>query len=198
MINCDYTDNTIHTFHGELDSQCENINYVGVEQENTLERALQCRPISNQWVQFFVPKIIDIPPQKPDMEGIVSVNSSIEIISQRVVKTPEVTGYTRTDGVFIPGDEIPNAECMHLTGKKLIIEGIIHQKVIYTALLPDQALHSASFRIPFSVFIIINGDEPLTQDFVLYPYLEDVFACRLSERSIFSNNTLFIKVTPVC
>lgn len=198
MMNCDYTNTTNCGFHEEIDSQCSSINYVGSAPAGTLERALQCRPASDQWVQFFVPKILDIPPQKPDMEGIVSVSSAVEILSQRVVNTPTVTGYTRPDGIFVPGQDIPNAECTHLTGKKLIIEGVIHQKVIYTALVADQALHSASFEIPFSTFIIVSGDEPLSQDFVVYPYLEDVFACQLSERSVFSNNTLFIKTIAVC
>lgn len=198
MMNCDYTNSTSCGFHDEIDGQCDNINYVGSVPDGTLKRALQCRPTSNQWVQFFVPKILDIPPQKPDMEGIVSVSSAVEIISSRVVNTPSVTGYTRFDGVVVLGENIPNAECTHLTGKKLIIEGVIRQKVIYTALVPDQALHSASFAIPFSTFIIVGGDEPLSQDFMIYPYLEDVFACRLSQRSVFSNNTLFIKAIPVC
>lgn len=197
-MNCDYTNSTVHTFHNEISEQCDNINYVGVSQESALERALRCTPSSDQWVQFFVPKILDIPEQKPDMEGIVSVNSSVKIISKRVVNTPVVTGYTRADGVFVPGEDIPNGECTHLTGKKLIIEGVILQKVIYTAAVADQALHSASYTIPFSVFIIADSDVPLSQDYTVYPYLEDVFVCRLSDRSMFSNNTLFIKAVAVC
>lgn len=198
MMNCDYTNRTVYSFHDEIEQQGDTISYAGVSKRHSLENALQCHPVSNQWVQFFVPKILDIPARKPDIEGIVSVNSCIEIISKRVVNTPMVTGYTRADGVYVPGEEIPNGECTHLTGKKLIIEGVIHQKVIYTAMVADQSLHSASFMIPFSTFIIVEKDKPLTQDFTVYPYLEDVFVCRLSERSIFSNNTLFIKAIPVC
>lgn len=198
MMNCDYANRTTYGFHQEIDGQCDNISYVGEATESVLTRALRCRPVSNQWVQFYVSKILDIPDQKPDIEGIVSVNSCVELISQRVVNTPVVTGYTQSNGVFVPGEDIPNAEGTYLTGKKLIIEGLIRQKVIYTALVADQSLHSASFVIPFSTFIIVGADEALSQDFILYPYLEDVFACRLSERSVFSNNTLFIKAVPVC
>lgn len=198
MLNCDYSNNTEYTFNKEICDICDNINYVGVFPENNLENALQCNPISDKWVQLFVPKIVDVPSQKPDMEGIVSVNSCVEIISQRVVKTPEVTGYTNGSGVFIPGEDIPNAECTKLTGKKLIIEGIIKQTVIYTALVLNQALHSASFTIPFSVFIILEKDTALNREYQLYPYLEHVFECMLSERSIFSNATIFIKAIPVC
>lgn len=198
MMNCDYTNTTAYGFHQEICGQCDNISYVGEAAESILTRALQCRPASDQWVQFYVPKILDIPGQKPDVEGIVSVSSGVELISQRVVNTPVVTGYTQMNGVFVPGEDIPNAEGTYLTGKKLIIEGVIRQKIIYTALVADQSLHSASFAIPFSTFIIVEADEPLSQNFILYPYLEDVFACRLSERSVFSNNTLFIKAVPVC
>lgn len=198
MLNCDYTNNTIYKFDNECDDTSNNINIVGAYPENNIERLLKCNQDSNEWVQFFIPEIIDIPSQKPDMEGIVGVNSCIEIISQRVIKTPEVTGYTNTDGVFIPGNYILNSECTKLTGRKLIIEGFLKQKVIYTALVADQSLHSASFCIPFSVFVIVEKDTPLSQSFRVYPYIEDVFACKLSERSVFKNTTIFIKVSAVC
>jgi hypothetical protein len=189
---------TVCNFQTELDSQWEGISYVGTTPARTLARALQCRPTSNQWVQLYVSSMLDIPTQKPDMEGIVSVSSCVELLSQRVVNTPQVTGYTGTDGVYHAGAEIPNAEGTHLTGKKLVIEGIIRQKVIYTALVDDQSLHSATFSIPFSTFVIVEGEEPLSQKFLLYPYLEDVFVCQTDRRSLFSNNTLFIKAVPAC
>ena len=79
------------------------------------------------------------------MEGIVEVHSCVEIISQRVIKTPVVIGYTDTAGNFISGENIPNAERTNLTGRKLIIEGLLKQKVIYTADDDKQSLHSANF-----------------------------------------------------
>lgn len=148
--------------------------------------------LDNKWVQFYVPEVIDIPTQKPDIEDIVSVTSCIEIISQRVIKTPVVTGYTNSTGTTIPGSTITNAEGTKLTGRKLIVTGILHQKVIYTALVPDQSLHSASYSIPFSVYIIVDANTPLSQRFRVSSYIEDIWAIRLSERSIFKNTTIFI------
>ena len=58
--------------------------------------------------------------------------------------------------------------------------------------------HSATFLIPFSTFILVEGDRALTEEFRVYPYLEDVYTKMLSERTIFSNNTLFIKATAAC
>jgi hypothetical protein len=199
MLNSDYTKNTIYDFKSSCCRDLESMNIVGVAPRNRLERALSINAVdSNKWVQFFVPEIVDIPVQKPDIEGIVEVSSCIEIISQRVVRTPTVIGFTDASGVFIPGTEIDNAECTNLTGRKLIIEGILKQKVVYTALVPDQALHSASFIAPFSAFIIVEADTPLTRIYRISALIEDIFACRLSDRSIFKNTTIFINASQVC
>jgi hypothetical protein len=199
MFHCDYTSNTKFQFATECQDQCNSINLVGIYPQDKIEKALACNDLnSNEWVQFYIPEIVDIPTQKPDMEGIVSVSSCIEIMSQKVIKTPQVTGYTTATGTFIPGEDISNAECTNLTGRKLIIEGLIKQKIVYTALEPSQSLHSASFCIPFSVFIIIAKDTPLNQCFKLNSYIEDVFVCQLSERSVFKNTTIFIKATSIC
>lgn len=198
MLNYELTNTTEYTFVDPLCNICDNVNYIGITPSKTLESALKCPPVSDTWVQLFVPQIVDVPECKPPMEGIVSVSTQVNIISKRVIATPVVTGYTNPQGVAIPGSEIPNAECTLLTGRKLIIEGVIFQKIVYTALQTDQALHSATFSIPFSTFILIDPDTPLTQDYKLYVYLEDAFACMLSECSIFSNTTMFIKTAPVC
>lgn len=198
MSACHYTNSTLYAFHNELNEVCDNTNYVGVAEPDEIENALTCMPLTDKWVQFFVSKIVDIPSMKPSAEGIVSVNSCVEIISQRVIKTPTVTGYTNSAGVLIPGITIGNAECSLLTGRKLIIEGTITQKIIYTALLEEQPLHSATFIYPFSTFIILDPDTPLSMEFRIYPYLEDVFVGKLSDRSFFTNNTLFIKAASIC
>ena len=78
------------------------------------------------------------------------------------------------------------------------IEGFLKQKVIYTAADDEQSLHSANFEIPFSTFIIIEKDTPLSQQFRITPYIEDIFVSRLSERSVFKNTTIFIKASKVC
>lgn len=203
MLNCDYTVNTVHEFFNNCCEVSDHISVIGKYPQDKLDSVLRCNTngttiTSDQWVQFFVPEIVDIPPQKPDIESVSSVHSCIEIISQRVIKTPTVTGYTNSLGVVIPGEDIPNAECTKLTGRKLIIEGLLKQKVVYTAKVESQAIHSASYSIPFSVFIIIDKDTQVTQPFKIYPYIEDIFTCKLSERSVFKNTTVFIKASKIC
>lgn len=176
----------------------ESINIVGVYPSNKIENVLNCYGNGDMWVEFFIPEIVEIPSQKPDIETISEVHSCIEIISQRVIKTPTVAGYTPTNGNFISGEEIPSSECTHLTGRKLVIEGLLKQKIIYTAAVDEQSLHSASFAIPFSAFIIVPADTPLSQKFRITPYIEDIFAYSMSERNVFKNTTIFIKADKMC
>lgn len=49
---------------------------------------------------------------------------------------------------------ISNAEGTCLSGRKLIIEGDINQKIVYTGLVREQSVHSAHYTMPFSAFII--------------------------------------------
>lgn len=113
---------------------------------------------------------------------------------------------------------IPNEEGTLLTGRKLIVEGTISQKVVYTALLPTQPVHSAHYSIPFSAYIIAYAkfkDMPydienncfaytagqpivvdLNEEFSVTPYIEDIFAYALDPRTIFKNVTLFLKAQP--
>ena len=198
MLNCDYTGNTSYKFYYKCIIESEDMNIVGEYPDNKIEKVLTCFTDTDKWTEFYLPEIVDIPIVKPDIEGIVEIHSQIEIISQRVIKTPVVNGYAGSNGVYIQGENIPNSECTNLTGRKLIIEGLLKQKIIYTAAVDEQSIHSASFVIPFSTFIIIEKDTPLSQKFRITPYVEDIFAYRLSERSVFKNTTIFIKASRIC
>lgn len=216
MLNCDYTTSTKYKFYNSCCEQEDHINLVGIYDESKIEKALSNFTDADKWTEFFIPEIVDIPDQKPDVESVTSVHSSVEIISQRVIKTPMVISKkSSTVNDFCTstncnqsavcgcsssnnGDTIGNGECTNLTGRKLIIEGMLKQKIVYTAAVEEQSMHSAHFCIPFSVFIIIESDTPLSQKFRITPYIEDIFTCRLSERSIFKNTTIFIKASKIC
>lgn len=142
------------------------------------------------WTQFYIPEILEIPEQKPDIEQVVSVYAAVKIISQKVVKTP----------VFInPSTGLPetiqNQEGTIITGRKLVIEGFLTEKIIYTADVEEQSIHSAHFNVPFSVFIILPVDSLLSDKFKIEPCIEDIFICRTTKRNVFKNTTIFIKAT---
>lgn len=198
MLNRDYTGCTTYNFYNKCCINDEHVNTMGAYPANKMSSVLTSPVATNMWTEFFLPEIVDIPDVKPNMEGIIEVRSCIEILSQRVVKTPSVIGYEADDGTFIPGNTIGNNECTNLTGRKLVIEGLLTQKVIYTAEVAEQSVHSAHFSIPFSTFIIIEPNTPLSQRYRVTPYIEDIYVCRLSERSVFKNTTIFIKASKIC
>ena len=198
MLNRDYTASTTYNFYNKCCINDEYVNTIGAYPANKMSSVLTNPVPTNMWTEFFLPEVVDIPDVKPNMEGIIEVRSCIEILSQRVVKTPIVRGYEGPNGTQILGNTIGNNECTNLTGRKLVIEGLLTQKVIYTAEVAEQSVHSAHFSIPFSTFIIIEPNTPLSQRFKVTPYIEDIYVCRLSERSIFKNTTIFIKASKVC
>ena len=74
---------------------------------------------------------------------------------------------------------IGNAEGTCLTGRKLIIEGTLKQKVVYTAELSEQSVHSAHFEVPFIAFIIPYASfEGLTAPRKLKVYDEKMRNCK--------------------
>ncbi len=137
-----------------------------------------------------VPEVLCIPPQKPDIEQLISISSQAEIISQRVVITP-----------IKPRDHYPdrpaqNQEGTMLTGRKLIIEGVLRQKIVYAA-LPDQSVHSVNLDVPFSTFIILAPHDQLTRQFKIDHCIEDIFVTDITPRKIFKNVTLVIRALPL-
>ncbi|GAB6139123.1 DUF3794 domain-containing protein [Halanaerobaculum tunisiense] len=134
------------------------------------------------WTQLSVPEIVFIPEQKPNIEQIAKVAVEVEIISQRVVKTPTSYGY--------------NLGGQKLTGKKLIIEGKIKQKLFYVADVAEQSMHVAHFQKSFSTFIIIPSDMNKHAKFRIDPYIEDVFVKMNDKREVFKNVTLFLHAVP--
>lgn len=91
-----------------------------------------------------------IPCEKPDIESIEEVKVNICIVKCKTIDT--------------------------ILGKKIILNGIIKIKIIYTANNCEQSLHSAHWDIPFCDFILLdnicNCDDLNNLD--LFAGLEDV------------------------
>lgn len=153
------------------------------------------------WKQMHITETLQIPEQKPDIEVINSVEVWVDILRKQVIKTPR--SYTAA------GTPIPNLEGKLLSGRKLIIEGQLCQKVVYTALEPSQPVHSAHFYVPFSSFIVVpeevtfpvSGGGTVTEDsynvsFDVNCCVEDVAVCALDARNILKQVTLMLYAVP--
>lgn len=152
------------------------------------------------WTEISIPEVLVIPPQKPDIETIDKVLIDVKIISKRVVKTPG-SDFVACTPIPTPLPDDENEEGTKLTGRKLIVEGILNQKIVYTADVPQQNVHSAHFNVPFSAFIVIpqciDGVDSLDITFCVQKCVEDVFVKAFNKREIFKNVTLFLRALPL-
>jgi hypothetical protein len=142
--------------------------------------------VYNFWTEIVVDESLILPEQKPDIEQINSVNISVQITRKKVIPTPISNG-TNNEGKIV-------------TGRKLIVEGLLCQSVSYTALVASQSIHTAHFQVPFSAFIVVDAiigtTDALDVNFDVIPCVEDVFIVNFSNREIFKNVNLFLQAIP--
>jgi len=141
---------------------------------------------TNPNTEHIVEETLTIPALKPDAEQINTILIEAMITASRVIITP--------------------------TGLKVIADGELTQKIIYTAAEPTQSVHSAQFTEQFCSFIEIPVTVPpgltvqeylqtlgLTLDTVLTAptkvLIEDVTATLLDPRTIEKCTVLFIWAT---
>lgn len=150
------------------------------------------------WLQMNVPETLIIPDVKPDMEQINSVTISVDFIRKEVVKVP-------VSPVDADGNYISNLEGKKSTGRKLIIEGQLCQKVVYTANEPDQPVHSAHFYVPFSSYIVVpqvitfnsgTTSDSMDVNFQVNACIEDVAVKMVDVRTILKQVTLLLYAVP--
>ena len=132
--------------------------------------------------------------KKPDIERILSVTCNVKTISQRVIKTPVLKMSPYGSTVDVP---IENSEGVMITGRKLVIEGILKQKVIYASSSKTKSLHAASFDTLFCTSIVLPINTLLTTKYKIDAYIEDIFVNKNSSRNILNNVGLFLKASPL-
>lgn len=91
--------------------------------------------------------------------AVAAAVTALLTVVDAVVQTLFSTVNTILDAVTLVGTTtyfalIPNEEGTCLTGRKLIIEGVLRQKVVYTGLVETQSVHSTHNEIPFTAYII--------------------------------------------
>ena len=145
-----------------------------------------------------------------------AINAVLTIVNTALQDIVDLIADLLTDAVYLTLNE--NAEGEILTGRKLVVEGLLQQKVVYTANVAEQSVHSAHFEMPFVGFIVpyasfegltydptINGfyfnpEEPvvpnLCENFSVEACVEDIFVYDLDERTVFKNITLFLYAKP--
>lgn len=146
------------------------------------------------WKQMYIPEQVTVPVLKPDIESINSVDITTKIIRKEVIITPSST--------------TPNLEGKSLSGRKLIVEGVLQQTINYTALDTLQSVHTFHSYIPFSSYIVVPAqidfgtpDSPNIVDslyinFEVNACVEDVSVSLLSPTQILKQVTLLLYAVP--
>lgn len=174
-------------------SQCFNLatDISGLTDPTDITAVIKNAPY---WKQMYLTEKVSVPPQKPDIETINSVNVSVEIIRKEVIITPQSTA--------------PNLEGKSLSGRKLIIEGVLSQVINYTALEPTQPVHTFHAYVPFSSFIVVpetidfgtpsvpDKVDSLNINFEVNACLEDVSVSLHSTREVIKQVTLLLYAVP--
>lgn len=156
------------------------------------------------WKQMYLSESLEVPAEKPDIEQINSVTTTVNILRKDVIVTPRSYITTAQGPVAAP-----NLEGKRLSGRKLIIEGQLCQLIEYTAALPSQPVHSAEFFVPFSSYIVVP-EKIVTMDglqatevdsldvrFDVNACVEDVTVCALDARRILKQVTLLLSAVPL-
>lgn len=151
------------------------INYSGIAIKNDFPK------YPTSFKQFTVEENLEIPSVKPDIEQIVRVSAKVVITDTKIIMTPVSISY----------------EGQKLTGRKLIVEGELIQKIEYVADEPTQAVHAAHFTVPFSTYIVLDVGTCAGQysdgDIVkVVPYIEDIYVQQIDKRTLFKNVVLFL------
>lgn len=132
-----------------------------------------------------------IPIQKPEIEGLISITSDIEIISYKIICT----------------ENKKSIEGQNLSGCKLIIEYKVKDSLVYTAKKITQPVHSAHYESNLkSTFIVIPCEindidtQTLLENCKLKitPYIEDICAMKKCDKVVNRCLTLFIDVVAKC
>lgn len=145
-----------------------------IQSGNVESNQTETQAAPTNFKQISVDENISIPIEKPDAEDILNVIVDVEIIDTNVIKTVKGT----------------SQEGQTLTGYKLIVNGILYQKIEYISDLPEQTVHTAEFEIPFSTFIILPENFVEGTNINVKTYVEDVYVKLLDKRNIFKNVTL--------
>lgn len=171
----------------------EMIEINGVSSREKIEKLLTIDG-ENTWAQVFIQGNLYITEKRPDIERVLSVTCNVKIISQRVIKTPILKRAAYGSTIDVP---IKNSEEAMITGRKLVIEGVLKQKIVYVSSLNTKSLHATSFDTLFSTAIVLPVNTLLTTKYKINAYIEDIYINKNSSRNILNNVCLFLKTSPL-
>lgn len=130
---------------------------------------------------------LSVPSEKPDIDNIISVMVDAQIMDYKLIETPIALSY----------------EGQNLSGQKLVVEVILHEKVRYVADSPCQSIHAFHNSDTMkSLFVVIPSeidgvrvcDLIRKRKFSVTPYVEDIYSIKKDCRTVTNYVTLLVDV----
>lgn len=165
-----------------MNDYMNNVEIIGVCDVNRIRFEEVEVNTDKNWAEIYIPHILHMPSEKLSVKSVDKIFINIEIISAKVMPAHRTFS--------------TNKEGRKVTGRNLIVKGLLKHKIIYTALVEGESVHSVKCDIPFSTFIVLyegSLEEKFTVDFCV----EDVFVKLLNKRKIFKNTIVFLRAKPV-
>ena len=139
--------------------------------------------MDQSYSQLSLPEQINLPDNFPNLECILKVYLDIEINSTKFINTPVSNSI--------------NIEGLKLTGKMLLINGILNQTIIYTSDSDtdkkNKTKYSLKCNTPFSSYIVLDQQSDKINDiYCIYPYIENISLIPLNKRTINKSINLFL------
>jgi Tol biopolymer transport system component len=152
---------------------CDTVEIVGLSAEYPVN--------STTFKQFQVQHILEVPPEKLDIKKIIRVTVSGEVLSTRIIETPQAV----------------SNEGQRLTGYKMMVEGKLIQKIEYIADNIEESFHELKFIKPFSNYIMLEENTCYEESLNVEVHIEDVYVRELDARKIFNNVILLLNAHPI-
>ncbi len=122
----------------------------------------------------------------PNIEQITRVTACVEIKNAYVVDTP-VSKRDAKGNLLNPSGQT-------LTGKKLVIEGVVYQTIHYVADNCEQNVMVFDNSYCFGTFVVLPAIAGQNTCYTVVPYIEDIMVETIGPRDITKCVSLFLEV----
>lgn len=200
-----------------------NINIVGLCNPSKInfssENSNNFRKDHN-WNEILIQETVKIPPNRPDINILDEVMVDVNINCIKIIETSKNLKTETLDGNLIYSLDknnfpipIADEKGFYLTGRKLLVDGVINQKVYYSANTLSQSVHSVNFRTPFSTYVILypkfidykkgeiikvdNALVDIYEEFIVDVYVEYINIYKVDNKNIYKNILLFLNARPI-
>ena len=132
------------------------------------------------WCQISISNNLIISDDKLSIKSVTKVFVTVQIISTKLISTPK--------------SQQTNIEGMSLTGKLLLVEGEIIQRVLYISNnTSSDKINSFKTKIPFNTYIIVDKNSDINMDkYCVYSCIEYSSVRLINHKSLSQNSTLFL------